>query len=66
LTNHSPPTHLYVDLDGTLLATDLLHESSLQLLRSSPLTALKIPAWLLRGKAFMKRRIAERIGSDAG
>ena len=65
MNTHSLPPHLYVDLDGTLLATDLLHESSLQLLRSSPLTALKIPAWLLRGKAFMKRRIAERIDLDA-
>ena len=64
MNSHSPPPHLYVDLDGTLLATDLLHESSLQLLRSSPLTALKIPAWLLRGKAFMKRRVAERIELD--
>jgi len=57
--------HLYVDLDGTLIASDLLHESSLSLLRAAPLTALLIPAWLLRGKAFMKRRIAERASVDA-
>jgi 4-hydroxybenzoate polyprenyltransferase/phosphoserine phosphatase len=57
--------HLYVDLDGTLLATNLLHESTLQLLRNAPLSALQIPAWLLRGKAFMKRCIAERVDLDA-
>lgn len=60
-----PLPHLYVDLDGTLIATDLLHESSLQLLRGSPLAALRIPAWLLRGKAFLKRQIAERVTLDA-
>ena len=63
--NATPLPHLYVDLDGTLIATDLLHESSLQLLRSSPLTLLRFPAWLLRGKAFLKRRIAERVSLDA-
>jgi 4-hydroxybenzoate polyprenyltransferase len=56
--------HLYVDLDGTLIATDLLHESSLSLLRASPLTTLRLPAWLLRGKAFVKRQIAERVTMD--
>ena len=54
-----PP--VYVDLDGTLIATDLLHESSLQLLRVAPGAVFQIPAWLLRGKAFMKRQIAERV-----
>ncbi len=63
--NVTPLPHLYVDLDGTLIATDLLHESSLQLLRSSPLTLLRFPAWLLRGKAFLKRQIAERVSLDA-
>jgi hypothetical protein len=63
--NATPLPHLYVDLDGTLIATDLLHESSLQLLRSSPLTLLRFPAWLLRGKAFLKRQIAERVSLDA-
>lgn len=60
-----PLPHLYVDLDGTLIATDLLHESALQLLRSSPLTALRMPAWLLGGKAFLKRQIAGRVTLDA-
>lgn len=63
--NAMPPPHLYVDLDGTLIATDLLHESSLQLLRSSPLSVLRFPEWLLRGKAHLKRRIAERVKLDA-
>lgn len=28
------------------------------------MTALRIPAWLLRGKAFLKRQIAERVSLD--
>jgi 4-hydroxybenzoate polyprenyltransferase/phosphoserine phosphatase len=57
--------HLYVDLDGTLIASDLLHESALGLARQSPWAALMIPAWLLRGKAFVKRQIAQRVQVDA-
>lgn len=51
---------LVVDLDGTLLHTDTLHESALQLLRDRPADALRLPGWLAQGKAVMKRRIAAR------
>ncbi|MBO9688681.1 MAG: UbiA family prenyltransferase [Mitsuaria chitosanitabida] len=56
MTSHSYP--LVVDLDGTLLNTDTLHESALQLLRDQPASILRIPGWLVRGKAYMKRRIS--------
>lgn len=49
---------LVVDLDGTLLHTDTLHESALQLLRDSPASTLNIPGWLAGGKAQMKRKIS--------
>lgn len=55
---------LYVDLDGTLIATDLLHESLLQLVRSSPLSLLLLPLWLLRGKAAFKDEVAQRASVD--
>lgn len=55
----SPP--LFVDLDGTLIRTDLLVESFIELLKRHPLQALQAPFWLLRGKAYLKHRIAERI-----
>lgn len=58
LTLYSHP--LVVDLDGTLLHTDTLHESALQLLRDRPTDTLRIPGWLIQGKAAMKRRIASR------
>jgi 4-hydroxybenzoate polyprenyltransferase len=50
-----------VDLDGTLLRSDLLYESLLTLLASNPLYLLVLPFWLLRGKAALKREIASRV-----
>ena len=49
---------LVVDLDGTLLHTDTLHELALQMLRDHPASTLKIPFWLVQGKAHMKRQIS--------
>ncbi|MGK6308195.1 UbiA family prenyltransferase [Variovorax sp. DT-64] len=55
---------LYVDLDGTLIATDSLHESLLQLARASPASLLWLPLWLLRGKAALKQEVARRAAID--
>jgi len=49
-----------VDLDGTLVKTDTLIESSLALLHRNWFYLLLFPWWLLRGRALLKRRIAER------
>ena len=57
-----PP--LVVDLDGTLLETDLLIESVVQLLRQSPLTFLALPRWLVKGRAHLKRELAHRVQLD--
>ncbi|AVS69057.1 UbiA family prenyltransferase [Paracidovorax avenae] len=54
-----PP--LVVDLDGTLLLTDMLHETSLQLVRDAPWKAAVLPLWLAAGKAALKRRIAGQV-----
>lgn len=56
------PQHAYcVDLDGTLLRSDLLHESLLALVARNPLYVFLIPLWLLGGKAAFKRQVASRI-----
>ena len=55
---------LYIDLDGTLITTDLLHESLLQLVRASPLSLFMLPAWLARGKATLKHEVAQRVEID--
>ncbi len=58
-------THpLVVDLDGTLVHTDMLHESALQLLRDAPLAVLRIPGWLMQGKAQLKQHLAARCPVD--
>jgi len=57
-----PP--LVIDLDGTLLRTDLLHESALSLLGNEPWLAWRLPLWLLEGKAQLKRQIANRVELD--
>ena len=53
-----------VDLDGTLVKTDLLLESLLSLLRYSPLYIFALPFWLFKGRAHLKQEIARRGGLD--
>jgi hypothetical protein len=48
-----PTPPLCVDLDGTLIRTDLLLESFLLLARQKP--------WLLKGRSHLKQRIAEAV-----
>jgi 4-hydroxybenzoate polyprenyltransferase len=55
---------LCVDLDGTLVRSDLLWESLLQLARR-PLQLARLPLWLGRGRAFLKERIADVVRIDA-
>ena len=55
---------LYVDLDGTLVQTDTLHESILLLLRQQPWMLWWLLVWVWGGKAFFKRRLAERVSPD--
>lgn len=56
---------LCVDLDGTLIRSDLLIESALALLSRSPFSLFSMFGWLLRGKAHLKREIANRVKLDA-
>jgi 4-hydroxybenzoate polyprenyltransferase/phosphoserine phosphatase len=55
---------LVIDLDGTLLRTDSLHESTLLLLRTDLQRTFSLPVWLAGGKARMKREIAQRVELD--
>jgi 4-hydroxybenzoate polyprenyltransferase len=55
---------LCVDLDGTLIKTDLLWESLLALVKQSPLAMFLLPFWLLKGKAHLKQEIAHRVTLD--
>lgn len=65
--NFAPKSELLplcVDLDGTLVRTDTLLESALALLRRNFFYAAAFALWLLRGRAYLKRRIAERNSLD--
>lgn len=55
---------LCVDLDGTLVKSDTLHDSLLVLLRSKPLKALALPLKILKGKAAFKAYVTETVSLD--
>lgn len=57
----APVPALCVDLDGTLLDSDILYESLLALLARQPLYLFLLPLWLMQGKAALKRQIAARV-----
>jgi len=55
---------LCVDLDGTLVKSDTLHDSALAVARKRPIDLLRIPGWLAGGKASLKRHLAEIVQLD--
>lgn len=55
---------LVVDLDGTLISTDILMESMFELLKRNPLYIFLILIWLSRGYAFLKQKVSERTEID--
>ncbi|WP_426442818.1 haloacid dehalogenase-like hydrolase [Bradyrhizobium genosp. P] len=55
---------LVLDLDGTLIKGDLLYKSLFSILPHNPLVALSCAAWLLRGRAALKRQFALRHQID--
>lgn len=55
---------LIVDLDGTLIKTDILLESLMALLKQNLFVCLWIPFWLLKGKSYVKNQIAKRVELD--
>ena len=59
-----PDPPLYVDLDGTVVTTDLLHESFVSAVRTSPWVALQSMGWLLQGRARLKEELAVRAEID--
>jgi len=52
---------LVVDLDGTLIATDSLHESLIFFLKRRGVSAWKIPYWIAAGRATVKNRLADVV-----
>jgi 4-hydroxybenzoate polyprenyltransferase/phosphoserine phosphatase len=55
---------LAVDLDGTLVKSDMLMESLVAVLKRAPWLALALPVWLARGRARLKSELARRADLD--
>ena len=53
-----------VDLDGTLVRTDLLFECLFRIAKQKPWLLAVSPLWLIRGKAYLKRRAFEAATLD--
>ena len=55
---------LCVDLDGTLVKSDTLVDSTLALARHQPAALLKLPGWLMQGKAALKKHLTSAVQLD--
>ncbi len=56
---------LVVDLDGTLIKTDLLLETASQFALAQPWQTYKLLAWLSQGKSALKTHLAQNTSIDA-
>ncbi|MBW2509906.1 MAG: UbiA family prenyltransferase [Deltaproteobacteria bacterium] len=56
---------LCVDLDGTLVATDVTVEGIVQLLKAAPWRLLSLLIVLMRGRPALKRYVARHVSIDA-
>lgn len=59
-----PCKPLVVDLDGTLINTDMLYESAFILFKDNPFELFRLPFLLLKGKAFLKQYLATKTDFD--
>ncbi len=55
---------LIVDLDHTLIDTDLLYESSIATLKKRPWLVAIYPFWLMQGKAYLKAQLIKNCDID--
>ncbi len=55
---------LIVDLDGTLIHTDMLQESTLSVVGANLFNIARLPFWLKSGKAALKQQLAARYTVD--
>lgn len=54
------PAVVVADVDGTILATDLLYESLLVVLKRNPFNLFLVIWWLLQGRAVLKAELSRR------
>ena len=56
---------LVVDLDGTLIHSDLIWEALVLFFKTQFFNVWRLPLWLFKGKAAFKRRLADAVTLDA-
>jgi 4-hydroxybenzoate polyprenyltransferase len=64
LRKSATPSAIAVELDGTLVKTNLLLELLLGLIRQKPSLLFFLPFWSLRGKGHLKRQLDLRVLLD--
>lgn len=64
--HEQPAPVLVIDMDGTLVRTDTLHEALFRLVSVSPFALLALLGPLRDGKAAFKRALADRMIANAG
>ncbi|HSI85528.1 MAG TPA: UbiA family prenyltransferase [Candidatus Methylacidiphilales bacterium] len=57
----APRVPLCVDLDGTLLAGDVLYESAVRYVKGNIFRLFYLVVWLLRGRNYLKGRLAQVV-----
>jgi 4-hydroxybenzoate polyprenyltransferase len=55
---------LCIDLDGTFLQTDSLHEGLILLAKRNPFKLLNLPIWWMRGRAYLKSQVTKCVDFD--
>lgn len=60
----SGPRTIVLDLDETLLSTNVLHELALVYVKQNPFRLLRLIGWLVKGRAFLKNRLSQLVTID--
>ncbi|GAB5503841.1 UbiA family prenyltransferase [Pyruvatibacter sp.] len=55
---------LVLDLDGALIRTDILFETFIAYVRKNPLRLFQVASWVVRGRAVLKQKLAEKAVLD--
>jgi hypothetical protein len=58
------PKPLAVDLDGTLIKTDLLFETANGFITRHPFQVFRLAGWLITGKSNLKAQLAYAVDID--
>ena len=61
IASNSTQVPLAVDLDGTLIRTDMMWESVALLLKKNPFLLFALPIWWMGGRAYLKQQLSRRV-----